>query len=81
MSESRYEEVLAALAARIASGHYFRDGRDGQMETMAEMRAEFGVGNTTLRTALAILKDRGVVRSHQGKSWFVVAGRVGGDAR
>ncbi len=72
MSESKYEEILAILAERIDDGYYFREGRDGQMDTMAHMRSEFGVGNTTLRTALAILKDRGVVRSHQGKSWFVV---------
>ncbi len=72
MSASRYEEVLAVLAGRIDSGYYFRNDPDGRMETMAQMRAEFGVGNTTLRTALAILKDRGVVRSEQGKRWFVI---------
>ncbi len=77
MSESKYEEVVAALAARIDSGYYFRDGRDGRMESMAQMCAEFGVGNTTLRNALVILKDRGVVRSEQGKSWFVTATSAG----
>ncbi len=79
MSESKYETVLATLSERIDNGYYFRAGRDGQMETMAQMREEFGVGNTTLRTALAILKDRGVVRSHQGKSWFVIAAAAGRD--
>ncbi len=72
-NDAKYEEVLARLSERIDSGYYFRDGRDGRMETVDQMLAEFGVGKTTLRFALAILKDRGVVRSHQGKSWFVVA--------
>ncbi len=73
MSESKYREVLAALSERIDSGFYFEGGRDGRMETVDQMCADFGVGRTTLRFALAILEDRGVIRSHQGKSWFVVA--------
>ncbi len=73
MSESKYREVLAALSQRIDSGIYFEGDRDGRMETVEEMQTLFGVGRTTMRFALAILEDRGVIRGLQGKSWFVVA--------
>jgi DNA-binding GntR family transcriptional regulator len=73
MSESKYREVLAALSERIDSGFYFQDGRDGRMETVEEMQVLFGVGRTTMRFALAILEDRGVIRPHQGARWLVVA--------
>ncbi len=73
MSESKYREVLAKLSQRIDNGFYFEAGRNGRMETVDQMSAEFGVGRTTLRFALAILEDRGVIRPHQGARWLVVA--------
>ncbi len=72
MSESKYRDVVAKLSERIDSGFYFEAGRSGRMEPVDQMAAEFGVGRTTMRFALAILEDRGVIRPHQGAAWFVV---------
>lgn len=72
-----YRQVLDILAGRIGDGYYHRDGRGGRLPTQKQMREEFGVGNLTLRFALAILEDRGLITSRRGKAYFVVSNPPG----
>lgn len=75
----RWRYVLDELAHRIDAGYYFREGRRGQMGPVRAMAEELGVGVKTVQTALIVLEDRGVVRSRQGKAWFVVASNAARD--
>lgn len=71
MAEPQYRRVVAKIAALIDDGYYFRDGRGGKLPSLRDMRLEFDVGPTTLKMALAILEDRGVIRSKQGDGFYV----------
>ncbi len=71
--EVKFDEVLAVLSERVDSGYYFEAGREGRMEAVPALQAELGCGRSTLRMVLAVLRDRGVIQSHQGARWVVVA--------
>ena len=71
-----YREVLATLADRISEGWYEREGRTGWLPSQSQLGAEFGIGATSLRIVLAILEDRGVIRGHRGKGYYVVGSRA-----
>jgi DNA-binding GntR family transcriptional regulator len=71
VAEPQYLRVVEQIAHLIDDGHYFRDGRGGKLPSLRDMRIEFDVGPTTLKMALAILEDRGVIRSKQGDGFYV----------
>lgn len=60
--------VARALQAEILRGRY---GADGQLPTEPELGERFGVARETVRRALQLLKDTGVVASIQGRGTFV----------
>lgn len=63
-----YLLIADAISDRIASGAY-RAG--DQLPTEARLREEFGVSPMTVRRAVNILLDRGLVSTTQGKGTFV----------
>jgi GntR family transcriptional regulator len=66
--EPAYSFIANDISDRIASGVY-RSG--DQLPTEAQLRTEFGVSPMTVRRAIGILLDRGVVTTTQGKGTFV----------
>jgi DNA-binding GntR family transcriptional regulator len=68
--EPAYLHIANAIADRIGAGSY-RSG--DQLPTEAQLRAEFGVSPMTVRRAINILLDRGLVTTTQGKGTFVRA--------
>jgi GntR family transcriptional regulator len=63
-----YEQVAADLRAQIMAG----DIAPGtQLPSTALLVEEFGVSNTTVQKALAVLKGEGYLTSRQGKGVFV----------
>jgi GntR family transcriptional regulator len=69
------EEVRSALAERIGGGQLRPGQRLGAERTLA---AELGVSRATLRQALAVLADGGVVRRVPGRGGgtFVAKGKI-----
>ena len=68
--EPAYLHIANVIADRIGVGVY-RPG--DQLPTEALLRAEFGVSPMTVRRAIGILLDRGLVTTTQGKGTFVRA--------
>ncbi|MFH0917292.1 MAG: GntR family transcriptional regulator [bacterium] len=66
--EPAYLHIANAISDRIGAGTY-RAG--DQLPTEAQLRAEFGVSPMTVRRAINILLDRGLVTTTQGKGTFV----------
>ncbi|MHB8867337.1 MAG: GntR family transcriptional regulator [Thermoleophilia bacterium] len=69
-----YLRIEATLSDRIARGDY-RSGE--QLPSESQLCREFGVSPMTLRRALAMLADRGLVAAEQGRGTFVRALELG----
>jgi GntR family transcriptional regulator len=65
---SPYELVAADLRAQIMAGDLVPGT---QLPSTALLVAEFGVSNTTVQKALAVLKGEGYLTSRQGKGVYV----------
>lgn len=63
-----YEQVAAAIRAQIMAGDL---APGAQLPSTAQLVARFGVSNTTVQKALAVLKGEGYLRSRQGKGIYV----------
>lgn len=66
----RYLQVAAALRRRIREGAWQVGDR---IATVAALQAEFDVARVTVRQAIELLEQEGLLRSHQGKGTFVTA--------
>lgn len=66
--EPAYLRIANALSDEIAAGVY-RAG--DQLPTEPQLRAQYGVSPMTVRRAISILLDRGLVTTTQGKGTFV----------
>jgi DNA-binding GntR family transcriptional regulator len=66
--EPAYLYIANTIADRIGAGEY-RPG--DQLPTESQLRREFGVSPATVRRAVNILLDRGLVTTTQGKGTFV----------
>ncbi len=64
----RYHQIADELRARVESGEY-RSGR--LLPSEAELSGEFVVSRVTIRKALEILRENGLVSARQGFGWFV----------
>lgn len=64
----RYHEIANSLRARI-EGRVVSAGR--VLPSEAELSAEFKVSRVTVRRALEILRDEGLVVSRQGFGWVI----------
>lgn len=69
----RYHEIADALRQRIRSGG-FSAGR--LLPSESALSQEFGVSRVTVRRALDVLRDEGMVNAHQGLGWFVTGDPV-----
>lgn len=63
-----YEQVAANLRAKIMAGDL---AAGTQLPSTAFLVEEFGVSNTTVQKALAVLKGEGYLTSRQGKGVYV----------
>jgi len=69
-SESKlpaYSQIAKTLADRVTSGVY---GAGSRLPSGSELCAEFGVSPMTVRRALTILQDQGLVSGMQGRGTF-----------
>lgn len=73
MRTIRYHQISDELRGRILSGAY-ASGRIVPSES--DLSAEFNVSRVTIRKALEILRDEGLVDSRQGFGWFVAGETV-----
>ncbi|MCU1460116.1 MAG: putative GntR family transcriptional regulator [Acidimicrobiales bacterium] len=69
----RYLSLADALRSRLAAGAF---GSGGALPSEATIGREHGVSRVTVRRALEVLRDEGVVASRQGAGWFVTADPV-----
>lgn len=68
--EPFYEQIADVLAGRIADGTYALRSR---IPAEAALTEEFEVSRPTVRRAVALLVDRGLVRTSRGKGTYVVS--------
>ena len=62
----RYQEIADRLRERV------RQASAGSvLSSESEMSAEFGVSRVTVRRALELLRDEGLIAARQGFGWFV----------
>jgi GntR family transcriptional regulator len=68
--ELKYQSIAADLRDRIAAGE-FAAGR--HLPSEADLGGAYGASRMTVRKALEVLRDEGLVGSRQGFGWFVAA--------
>ena len=73
MRSIRYHDIAASLRERIAVGHFLA-GR--LLPSEAELSSEFAVSRVTVRRALEVLREEGIVSARQGFGWFVASDPV-----
>lgn len=61
-----YLQVADALAARISAGRY-----DRKLPGERALATEFGVAYQTQRHAMAVLRERGLIITRQGRGTFL----------
>ena len=66
MRTIRYQQIADELRARISTV-----GAGQVLPSESELSAEFGVSRVTIRRALEILRDEGLVDARQGFGWYV----------
>ncbi len=66
MRTIRYQQIADELRARLA-----RVGAGQVLPSESELSAEFGVSRVTIRRALEILREQGLVDARQGFGWYV----------
>jgi GntR family transcriptional regulator len=66
----RYQEIADALRDRVRSGAYAA-GR--LLPSESELSAEFEASRVTIRRALEVLRDEGMLAARQGFGWFVAS--------
>ncbi|GHD37653.1 hypothetical protein GCM10007147_45820 [Nocardiopsis kunsanensis] len=66
--EPMYRQIADRIAARIEDGTYRPNSR---MPSETELCKTYGVSRRTARAAYAILLDRGLVVTSQGKGTYV----------
>jgi len=64
----RYQEIATDLRGRVAA---LGDGN--LLPSESDLSAEFGVSRVTVRRALELLREEGLVDSRQGFGWYVSA--------
>ncbi len=68
MRTIRYHQIAEELGTRVRSGEYAA-GR--VLPSESELSDEFGVSRVTVRKALEMLREEGLVDARQGFGWFV----------
>ncbi len=68
MRSIRYQQIADALRDRVLAGE-FAAGR--MLPSESELSGEFDASRVTVRRALELLRDEGLVDARQGFGWFV----------
>src|SRR6187402_2838139 len=68
MTSSAFARIAHDLRERIALGEL---GEDGSVESEAELCRRYAVSRPTVRRALELLRDQGLVEARHGAGWFV----------
>lgn len=63
-----YIQVASVMRQRIENGHWLEGDK---ISTLEELEAEFGVARVTIRQAIELLRDEGLVDAQQGRGTFV----------
>jgi GntR family transcriptional regulator len=66
--EVRYRTIADEMRQRIEAGEY---GAGGLLPSEAELSAQHGVSRVTVRKALELLREEGLIDARQGFGWFV----------
>ena len=66
MRRIRYQEIAAELRARAAAAP-----AGSLLPSEAELSAEFGASRVTVRRALELVREEGLIAARQGFGWFV----------
>ena len=66
MRSIRYQEIAAALRQRVRAA-----SPGSVLPSEAELSNEFGVSRVTIRRALDMVRDEGLIAARQGFGWFV----------
>jgi GntR family transcriptional regulator len=64
----RYQQIAENLRERLVAGNFVA-GR--MLPSESELSAEFSASRVTVRRALEVLRDEGLVNARQGFGWFV----------
>jgi GntR family transcriptional regulator len=64
----RYQQIAEKLRERLVAGNFVA-GR--MLPSESELSAEFSASRVTVRRALEVLRDEGLVNARQGFGWFV----------
>lgn len=67
----RYHDIANTLRTRIAEGKY---SHASVLPSESDMSKQFGASRVTVRRALEVLRDEGLITSRQGLGWTLVAG-------
>lgn len=70
MRTIRYREIAADLRARVEAGEFVAGGL---LPSEAELSARYHASRVTVRRALDLLRDEGILDARQGFGWFVAA--------
>ena len=68
MTGARFTQLANDLRERIALSDV---GDSGALESEAALGSRYGVSRVTVRRALEVLRDEGLVASRRGAGWFV----------
>lgn len=68
MTSSRFATIAHDLRERLALGEF---GAVGAMDSEAQLCARYAVSRPTVRKALELLREEGLVESRHGAGWFV----------
>jgi GntR family transcriptional regulator len=68
MTSFRFEAIAAELRERIALGEF---GNLGAVDSESQLCQRYAVSRPTVRRALEVLRDEGLVESRHGAGWFV----------
>jgi GntR family transcriptional regulator len=71
--EVRYRAIAEELRRRVESGEY---GAGGLLPSESELSATHRVSRVTVRKALELLRDEGLIDARQGFGWFVAVDPV-----
>lgn len=70
MREIRYRAIAEDVRRRVVDGEY---AAGSLLPSEAELGAEFDASRVTVRRALEVLRDEGLVDARQGFGWFVAS--------
>jgi len=71
--EVRYRSIADELRGRVEAGEF---GRGRLLPSESELSTAYGVSRVTVRKALELLRDEGLIDARQGFGWFVATDPV-----